>query len=1391
MTTNRQLWNDAKAGHPDAVVILEADGAWHVYGEDAVAVRYAMGFEESKHPRDPSGTSEGGQFAGGEKVPGQNTIKLFRAGKDDILTGAASFSPDIDVARAYLDNPGFGGPTLYETDVEIDPEELLDIYDSYDQVAAIIEASGLDINPGAVEADWLLAQEQVIEALVDAGITWVRLRDTFPEGAETYTWLYEGDDPELEPYGENPQRNAKRFTANQLNTALEELTSRGTQVVFAQKNAQGTLFDIGAEGAGGAGGSGHPGIPSSQGPLRAPRGGVNIKGKFYPGGQWIPKGVVSQLTPQQRQQVEQGKSVQQPGKPVKLPEPRPLLDQPQKADPGEEYKRLGTKAPAFKEWFGESQVVDEDGKPLVVYHGTSKGDFDAFRSTKFQGIAGYFHTDRQFSDALTRPWYASQATSRERRGFATQEDVPREEGAELYEVYLSIKNPLDLRHHDPNKTMTFSEFITTSPQLHASKTWTDEIAKYGDQPGKAWGWQATTEVTEWAKQSGFDGVFVSESDKGHSIIAFEPSQIKSTDNAGTFDPSDERMKHAAKYAADPWTSYTGPKGGKGWINSQTGRVFYGPNKPGVGEPGEEVAAPPAGAGPQVQPGAPPVQAPPQPTMENPIPLPPGVAKGLGASPASGVPNFTEPPGAAEGATPEWGTTESLAGLYGRDNMSPQTAQRFNVSAAKAMGLEIPEGNPEQQAQLAEEFLRHNAAQLAQTMNAAESMGWKPRGKRLITNAGSAARWLVGQAESQGYARQGGDMASELTGAVNHLQDSEQAIQANPGLQAATEAFGKLTKLVGPLLALPLAVAYGYLNKGGTSAVAGANQHLDQLSERLGIRSPFAPQTRVEPKPEKPKAGPRLPASAFEDEPRTARPPGTPPEPKAVPAKTTTRQITPEDLPEASPKAPAARTRRQQGAEIAAETQQENARLLQETVDQMPEAVRADFTTQYKVLLDDRSQEINKIRTQRDELLTSIAGSKGMGVMTRQIQRADDPAQVKGFDLLVQLVENAPGTYADLVGVGELGQSAGDIETRLFDVLKKPKGYFQAPQPHEVASELASEWQRQETAAEERTASAMAAEEEVAGFDPSSDTFGEGPAVDPDEFDPQAEPFAKKYGFPPEFTNRKTHPFMAKVIERIAKKYGFKESEHPREEKGKAEGGRFSGSGKSSGKPSQTNSPAFREWFGESKVVDEQEQPLRVFHGTQSDLKGGAFDISAAGSSTDAGYLGQGFYFGSIEDANVYAGKKGEPGQVLPVYLSIKNPLALGFRREGRREVDREIVVRSALGLSQTATAADVTAEAKQQGYDGITYRDPFGGTEYNVFDPTQIKSATGNRGTFSPDDPRINYARDPYAQKFARDLSTGKLPNLSQMEDPEATIAEADRVLAKSARLTKAASSVV
>ena len=39
-----------------------------------------------------------------------------------------------------------------------------------------------------------------------------------------------------------------------------------------------------------------------------------------------------------------------------------------------------TDSQEFRDWFGNSEVVDEDGKPLILYHGTGKGNFDAFET---------------------------------------------------------------------------------------------------------------------------------------------------------------------------------------------------------------------------------------------------------------------------------------------------------------------------------------------------------------------------------------------------------------------------------------------------------------------------------------------------------------------------------------------------------------------------------------------------------------------------------------------------------------------------------------------------------------------------------------------------------------------------------------------------------------------------------------------------------------------------------------------------------------------------------------------------------------------------------------------------------------------------------------------------
>lgn len=43
--------------------------------------------------------------------------------------------------------------------------------------------------------------------------------------------------------------------------------------------------------------------------------------------------------------------------------------------PSPKHPQSPIENPAFRRWFGDSVVVDEDGEPLVVYHGTDDPDF--------------------------------------------------------------------------------------------------------------------------------------------------------------------------------------------------------------------------------------------------------------------------------------------------------------------------------------------------------------------------------------------------------------------------------------------------------------------------------------------------------------------------------------------------------------------------------------------------------------------------------------------------------------------------------------------------------------------------------------------------------------------------------------------------------------------------------------------------------------------------------------------------------------------------------------------------------------------------------------------------------------------------------------------------------
>lgn len=127
------------------------------------------------------------------------TLTLWRHADDGNIVGSASFAASRKSAEAYKDNPGFGGETLYKSTVDINPKEVLDLYDldEADAIKKIRKITGLR-HPGAIGPDeWIPRIASQGDEFRDAGIEWVRVRESHPVDSET--WIFVGsDDPEMD-----------------------------------------------------------------------------------------------------------------------------------------------------------------------------------------------------------------------------------------------------------------------------------------------------------------------------------------------------------------------------------------------------------------------------------------------------------------------------------------------------------------------------------------------------------------------------------------------------------------------------------------------------------------------------------------------------------------------------------------------------------------------------------------------------------------------------------------------------------------------------------------------------------------------------------------------------------------------------------------------------------------------------------------------------------------------------------------------------------------------------------------------------------------------------------------------------------------------------------------
>ena len=204
----------------------------------------------------------------------------------------------------------------------------------------------------------------------------------------------------------------------------------------------------------------------------------------------------------------------------------------------------------FQKWFGKSKIVDKQGKPLVVYHGTNN-TFTAFDPSLTGDIGIHFGDIKQADKASKNAWSGAYYGA-----------------ANIIPVYLRIENPLyvkDLFSTLGNRWVFRAKHFSLDVRgLHfddQSRAKLYELAKLLDKKrsGAGGDWSLGLKQGEkaektridykalekefWklietvAKKNGFDGMIYKNKaeGKGLSYVIFDPNQAKSIFNFGTWD----------------------------------------------------------------------------------------------------------------------------------------------------------------------------------------------------------------------------------------------------------------------------------------------------------------------------------------------------------------------------------------------------------------------------------------------------------------------------------------------------------------------------------------------------------------------------------------------------------------------------------------------------------------------------------------------------------------------------------------------------------------------------------------------------------------------------------------------------------------------------------------
>lgn len=206
----------------------------------------------------------------------------------------------------------------------------------------------------------------------------------------------------------------------------------------------------------------------------------------------------------------------------------------------------------FNNWFDGSKVIDKNGAPLVVYHGTTK-DFAEFDLEIADGGIHFGSLD-QSKEAIHKDMHSEEFIGRLR----------------IIPCYLAIKNPLIMKDAHFWTLETVIEQLKSSGALSQKKYNSEKRAlllreakrfvqlfiglasektdkKITDQARR----EETAQMRRLVKELGFDGIIYSNEFEEPlnatwntlSFMILDPAQCKSVYNEGSFSPNSNDIYH--------------------------------------------------------------------------------------------------------------------------------------------------------------------------------------------------------------------------------------------------------------------------------------------------------------------------------------------------------------------------------------------------------------------------------------------------------------------------------------------------------------------------------------------------------------------------------------------------------------------------------------------------------------------------------------------------------------------------------------------------------------------------------------------------------------------------------------------------------------------------------